>query len=69
MQPVKTVTIDDIRELLKKCLGIRITRTTIYKWQHTKQFPLSLGLGRPRRWRLDQVTKWVEDQIKNTSNK
>jgi len=67
MEPISTITIDDIRKLLKKYLGVATTRATIYKWQCTKKFPKSLGLGRPRRWRRDSVMAWIANQIKNSA--
>lgn len=65
MQPVTTITIDEIRTLLKKYLGVATTRATIYNWMGTKKFPKSLGLGKPRRWRKDSVMNWIAKQAES----
>lgn len=69
VRPAQTITLDDIRVLLKKYLGIGTTRTTIYNWQQTKGFPHSLGLGRPRRWLRREVLEWIANQTKRRAPK
>lgn len=60
MRPVKTITIQQIRALLAKQLGVVVTRAPIYQWMKTKGFPKPLSIGRPCRWREDEVEEWVE---------
>lgn len=54
------ITIDEIRALLKKRLGIVASRAAVYGYIARKGFPKNLGLGTPRRWRADEVLQWIE---------
>jgi len=66
MRPIKTITLSEILALLKKYLGIDITRATLYNYMKVKNFPPNTGLGRPRRWNADLVKKWIKQQLKNS---
>lgn len=54
------ITIDDVRKLLVKRMGLRVSRSAIYGYVARKGFPPNTGLGRPRLWRKDRVEAWIE---------
>lgn len=56
--PVQTLTITDIQKLFKQKLNLKICRTSVYHYIYHKNFPSSLGLGRPRLWKKSEVLKW-----------
>lgn len=65
MQPLATITADEILTLLKKYLGLVITKPVIYNYMKTKAFPPNIGLGSPRLWPKKKVMSWIRTQIKN----
>ena len=58
----ETLTIDDIRKLMKKFLGLSVGRATIYNYIKTRGFPANMGIGLPRIWRKAEVYEWFEAQ-------
>jgi predicted DNA-binding transcriptional regulator AlpA len=53
------IELDEIRTLLRKTLDIKLNRTGVYFYIKTHNFPLPVGLGRPRKWERKAVEDWV----------
>lgn len=62
VDPIDTMTIDEIRFLFRKTFGVSIVKSTIYLYQKTKGFPQNLGIGKPRLWPRQAVLGWMEQQ-------
>jgi predicted DNA-binding transcriptional regulator AlpA len=64
MRPLATITADEILILFKKYLGLVVTKTAIYNYMKTRNFPQNIGLGSPRLWPKKKVMAWIQHQIK-----
>jgi predicted DNA-binding transcriptional regulator AlpA len=45
--------------LLRKTLKLRVKGSAIYYYVKFCDFPLPVGLGKPRRWKKTEVLDWI----------
>ena len=59
--PGRLLTVQDLAEYLG------VPATTLYQWRYRREGPRGLRVGRHIRYRLADVTEWIERQIETTN--
>jgi excisionase family DNA binding protein len=59
--PDRLLTVQDLAEYLG------VPATTLYQWRYRREGPLGFRVGRHIRYRLTDVTEWIERQIESAS--
>lgn len=55
---------EDLRDL-----GIRVSSSTLIRWQNAGRFPNAVRLGGTKlAWRKDQVMRWCDQCVKDAQN-
>ena len=59
--PDRLLSVEDLAEYLGA------PATTLYQWRYRREGPLGFRVGRHIRYRLTDVTEWIERQIESAS--
>ncbi|MGK0736607.1 helix-turn-helix transcriptional regulator [Yokenella regensburgei] len=50
-------------DLKEVCRAVGFTKTSIYKWMDTGEFPKSIKIGRCVRWASNEIDDWIAKKI------